>query len=85
MIEGSNNVLRFEPVRRSDAPVGGSKSACKTLQEARDRILLELPAQPNFSGLSEFQAAEVAMNWLMDARNVYKSAIFGLPPEVSER
>lgn len=84
MIEGSNNVLRFEPVRKSSASDGAAKSSCKTLQEARERILSDLPPKPDFAGLSEFQAAEVAMNWLLDANFVYKSAVFGLPPEVSE-
>ncbi|QGY81774.1 hypothetical protein [Sphingorhabdus lacus] len=84
MIERSDNVLRFEPVRKSSASEGEAKSTCKTLQEARERILSELPPKPIFTGMSEFQAAEVAMNWLLDANFIYKSAVFGLPPEVSE-
>jgi hypothetical protein len=64
-------------------------SQCKTLEEARKKILKELPPKPDFAnlgtfGVAEFQAMEAAMNWLLDANFVYKSAVFGLPPEVSE-
>jgi hypothetical protein len=64
-------------------------SECQTLQQAREKILKELPPKPDFAnlgtfGVAEFQAMEAAMNWLLDANFVYKSAVFGLPPEVSE-
>jgi hypothetical protein len=84
MFEKPENVLRFDPVRKPSVSDGEAKSACKTLQEARERILSELPPKPDFSEMEASQAPDAAMNWLLDAHFIYKSAVFGLPAEVSE-